>query len=434
MPVKLLGLLLLAFSQNSVAAAKIQHWQTSQGSQVFYVQTQGLPMVDIEVIFDAGSARDGKQYGIAQLTSAVLDTGAGDWNADKIAQRFESVGARFSTGVSKDTASLSLRSLTDKKLFNKALDTLQVILTQPKFNEIDFQREKNRTLAGLKHREESPAALARIAYSNSLYKNHPYAHPTSGTIDTVTHFTTKDLNAFYKDYYVASNATVVIVGNINPSQAKQTAEKLMAKLSIGTTPTHLQNVDFSAKAVNKHITFPSSQTHVLSGVIGMHRQDKDYINLYVGNHILGGSGLVSQLFKEVREKKGLAYSAYSYFSPLLRKGTFTMGLQTRNDQTQQAVKIMQNTLKNFVNQGVSEKALIAAKKNITGGFAMRFDTNSKLTNYVAMIGFYKLPLDYLDTFQQRVEAVTVASIKEAFQRRIKPEFLHTITVGGNSGK
>ena len=432
MHVKLIGLLLLTFTQYSMATAKIQHWQTSQGSQVFYVQTHGLPMVDIKVIFDAGSARDGNQYGLANLTSNLFDTGAGSWNADTIAQRFESVGARFSTSASKDMASLSLRSLTEPPLLDKALQTLQVILSQPTFNATDFQREKNRTLAGLKHREESPASIARIAYSNALYGNHPYAHPTSGLVETVANFTAPDLKAFYQQYYVTSNATLIMVGNLTPNQAKNTAEMLMANLKQGTIPTTLPKVDFSNQAVTQHINFPSSQTHVLSGVIGMHRQDKDYMNLYVGNHILGGSGLVSQLFKEVREKKGLAYSAYSYFSPLLRKGTFTMGLQTRNDQTEQAVKIMQNTLKQFVRQGVTKTALIAAKKNITGGFAMRFDTNSKLTNYVSVIGFYKLPLSYLESFQARVEAVTVDSIKDAFQRRIKPEFLHTITVGGSS--
>ncbi|MCK4841656.1 MAG: insulinase family protein [Methylococcales bacterium] len=427
-----LMILALIFLNPSVyAAAKIDHWQTSQGSQVFYVQTKGLPMVDIKVVFDAGSARDGSQYGIASLTSALLDTGAGKWNADQIAQRFESVGARFGASTSKDTAGLSLRSLTDEKLLNKALKTMQVILSKPKFNENDFQREKNRTLAGLKHREESPGAIAGIAYTNALYKNHPYAHPGSGVVETVSALSAADLREFYQQYYVASNAMIVIVGDLTKRQAKSTAESLASGLAVGAKPEPLPKVEFSKKGMKKHIEFPSAQTHVLSGLIGMHRKDKDYLSLYVGNHILGGSGLVSLLFNEVREKRGLAYSAYSYFSPQLRKGSFTMGLQTKNNQTAEAVNVMHQTLKNFVDNGPTEKALIAAKKNITGGFAMRFDTNNKLTNYVAMIGFYQLPLDYLDTFQQRVEAVTVASIKDAFKRRVKPELLHTITVGGS---
>lgn len=432
MRINFIGLLFLFFSHSAFSAAKIDQWQTSQGSPVFYIEATGLPMVDIQVLFDAGSARDDDQQGIAALTSALLDTGAGEWNADEIAQRFESVGAQFGTGVSRDTASVSLRSLTEPKLLNKALKTMQTILSQPTFNKNDFQRERSRTLAGLKHREESPGALASIEFFKTLYKEHPYAHPTGGIIETVSGFSAEDIKAFYKQYYVAKNAMVVIVGDMNKQQAIATAESLVGNLVAGSKPTALPDVNIVLKGSNKHIEFPSTQTHVLAGLIGMDRKDPNYFDFYVGNHILGGSGLVSQLFKEVREKKGLAYSSSSHFSPMLKKGPFIMGLQTRNDQTSKAVNVMQNTLENFVKNGPSEKELIAAKKNITGGFAMRFDTNSKLTNYVAMIGFYQLPLDYLDAFQKKVEAVTVSSIKDAFQKRIKPEYIHTITVGGQN--
>ncbi len=434
MQIKLFCFFILVFSQSVYAAAKIDHWKTKQGSSVYYVNTQGLPMIDIRVVFDAGSSRDGHQQGIAALTSALLDTGAGEWNADEIAHRFESVGAQFGAGASRDMAWLSLRSLTEKKLLDKALQTMQVILTTPSFNKADFEREKNRTLAGLKFREESPSALANMAFFKALYKEHPYAHPTSGIIETVSGFSKEDILAFYKQYYVASNAMIVIVGDMEKQQAMATAESLIKNLEMGTKPSAIPEVATLKQSLKKHIEFPSTQTHVLAGLVGMHRKDKDYFSLYVGNHILGGSGLVSQLFKEVREKKGLAYSAYSYFSPLFRKGPFTMGLQTRNDQTAQAVQVMQQTLQSFVEQGPTETELIAAKKNITGGFALRFDTNSKLTGYAAMIGFYQLPLDYLDEFQKKVKAVTVSSIQDAFKRRVKPEFIQTITVGGVSTK
>ncbi|MCK5831573.1 MAG: insulinase family protein [Methylococcales bacterium] len=432
MRINFIGLLFLLFSQSSFSAAKIEQWKTSQGTPVFYIEATGLPMVDIQVVFDAGSARDDHQKGIAALTSLLLDTGAGAWNADEIAQRFESVGAQFGTSVSRDNASVSLRSLTDPKLLNKALLTMQTILSQPTFNKNDFQREKNRTLAGLKHREESPGAIASIEFFKAIYKNHPYAHPTEGNIETVSGFSEDDIKSFYTQYYVSKNAMVVIVGDMDKQQAMATAESLVSNLSSGNAPSALPEVNLVSKGSNKHIEFPSTQTHVLAGLIGMDRKDPNYFDFYVGNHILGGSGLVSQLFKEVREKKGLAYSASSHFSPMLKKGPFTMGLQTRNNQTKQAVDVMQKTLRNFVSHGPTEEELIAAKKNITGGFAIRFDTNSKLTSYVAMIGFYKLPLDYLDAFQKKVEAITVSSIKNAFQKRIKPENIHTITVGGKN--
>lgn len=426
----LIGLFLLLLSQASWANVTIQHWRTNQGTRVYFVQTPSLPMVDIRVAFDAGSARDDAQFGLAALTSAMLDTGAGAWNADEIANRFDSVGAVFSTGVSEDMAWLSLRSLTEKALFDKAFDTFESIVNKPAFNEDDFQREKNRTLAGLKHREESPGALAGIAFNKALYHDHPYAHPEEGMVETVAGFEADNLKAFYKKYYVSANAIVVIVGDLRKPQAEQLAEKLIAGLPVGEKPAEIPPVTMPTQATTQRIAFPSSQTHVLSGMPGTHRKDPDYFTLYVGNHILGGGSLVSRLFDEVREKRGLAYSASSQFMPLYREGPFVMSLQTRNDQTDQAIKVMDETLDDFIKNGPTEAELAAAKKNITGGFALRTDNNAKLTDYVTMIGFYEQPLDYLDQFPAKVEAVSVQDIKDAFQRRIKPEWLQTVTVGG----
>lgn len=430
MRINWLAIVLVFISQTAWSAANIEHWQTARGGRVYYVRSEGLPLVDIRVTFDAGSARDGYQYGLAAITSAMLDTGAGEWNADQIAERFESVGAQFGTGASIDMGWLSLRTLTDKPLFDKAVTTLRTILKAPSFAEADFQRKKNRTLAALKHREESPGALAEMAFFKALYQDHPYAHPSEGVIETVAGFTVDDVRQFFSRYYVAANAMVVIVGDLDKKQAERLAESLLSGLAEGEKPEPIPAVTMPEKGSTRHIDFPSTQTHVLAGLPGTHRRDPDYFTLYVGNHILGGSGLVSKLFEEVREKRGLAYSAYSYFSPLYRKGPFTMGLQTRNDQTGKAVDIMKRTLTDFIKAGPSEEELEAAKKNITGGFVLRFDTNRKLTEYVNMIGFYQLPLNYLEVFPKRVEALSAAQIKDAFQRRIDPELLQIITVGG----
>jgi len=427
----LLGILLLTILSQSVwAAVKIEHWQTAQGARVYFVQNPALPMADIRVTFDAGSARDGAQFGVASLTSALLGSSSGAWSADEVANRFDSVGATFANGVSEDTAWLALRSLTEPKLFEKAVATFQEVLTHPAFNAADFQREKNLTLAGLKHREESPGAIAGIAFHKALYHDHPYAHPEEGMLETVSTFQAEDLKAFFNKYYVSANAIVVIVGDLSHEKAEQIAQSLLAGLPVGEKPAEIPEVQPLTKGSSQHIEFPSTQTHVLAGLPGTYRKDPDYFALYVGNHILGGGSLVSKLFDEVREKRGLAYSAYSQFAPLYRPGPFIIGLQTRNDQTAKAVEVMNATLKDFIDNGPSEAELIAAKKNITGGFAMRVDTNSKLTEYVSMIGFYQMPIDYLDVFQSRVEAVTAADIKDAFQRRVHPELLQTVTVGG----
>ncbi len=420
---------LVIFSSSTFSAATIENWQTEKGGRVYFVQTDALPIVDIHVVFDAGSARDGQQFGLSSLTTNLLDSGAGAWNAEEIAQRFESVGANFGATSSIDTASVTLRTLTDKPLFDKAIDTMHTILSNPTFAEKDFLREKNRTLSGLKQREESPAELANMAFYQAIYGEHPYAHPNLGVLNTVEKFTANDVKNFYKTYFTSSNAIVVIVGNLSKIEAEKTASLLVSDLPQSEKLAPLPDVPALVKSSTQHLEFPSKQTHVLVGLTGTYRKDPDYFPLYVGNHILGGGSLVSKLFDEIREKRGLAYSASSGFMPLLKEGVFVASLQTRNDQTTQALDILNKTLADFVKNGVTETELNAAKNNIVGGFAMKFDSNKELANYVSMIGFYQMPLDYLDTFQQNVQNVTKEQIADAFKRRVDLTHLQTVTVG-----
>ncbi|MEE8234363.1 MAG: insulinase family protein, partial [Gammaproteobacteria bacterium] len=160
----------------------------------------------------------------------------------------------------------------------------------------------------------------------------------------------------------------------------------------------------------------------------------DYFPLYVGNHVLGGGGMVSRLFEEIREKRGLSYSANSYFSPMRENGTFMASLQTRTDQVEEALTVLRDNLKIFIKHGPTEAELEASKKNITGGFPLRLDSNSKIIGYIGMIGFYGLPMNYLETFRAKVNAVTVDQIKNAFKRRLSPETFVTVMVGPGSGE
>ena len=268
----------------------------------------------------------------------------------------------------------------------------------------------------------------------SLYGQHPYAIPTLGTTKSISDLSLADIVAFYNRYYVAKNAIVVIVGAVDKSQAKAIADQLMSDLPEGEPASDLPEVDAVEKAVTIREQHPSTQTTILVGQPGKNRSDPDYFTLYVGNHILGGSGFGSRVVTEIREKRGLAYSSYTYFSPMQRKGPFVMGLQTKNEQAQQALEVLMSTLKTFIEDGPTEEELISAKKNITGGFALRLDSNNDITEYVAMIGFYDLPLDYLKTFNQHIEEVTVDQIKDAFKRRVDPDSMVTVLVGDFSSE
>jgi len=197
-----------------------------------------------------------------------------------------------------------------------------------------------------------------------------------------------------------------------------------AALDVGGEPQSIERV----------IEHPSAQSHVLIGQPGVARSDPDYFPLLVGNHILGGGGMTSRLYEEVRERRGLSYSVYSFFIPYQQPGPFQVGLQTRRDQAQDAVSVVRKVLSDFVTDGPTAAELDAAKQNLIGGFALRIDSNQKILGYLAVIGFYRLPLDYLDTFTTRIESVTLEQIRAAFARHVEPNRLATVVVGAPAAK
>ncbi len=417
------------FGGSVLAAPQIQQWQTANGARVFFVPAPEIPMVDAQVVFDAGSARDLAKPGIAVLTNALLNEGAGDKNADAIAEQFATLGARQGNSAERDMASFSLRSLTDASKLQPAADLLALILKQPTFPQDAFARVQNNALVGLQAQKQSPEDITSEAFFKAVYGSHPYASDPSGTEDSVKALSVDDLKAFYKQYYVARNAVVAIVGALDRAGAEKLANTLVSGLPEGAAAAKLPEVASLAEAHVVKLSHPSTQSHVMLGQPGMRRADADYFALYLGNHILGGNGLVSRISDEIREKRGLSYSAYSYFMPMRDRGPYILGLQTRTDKVDEAVKVLRDTLEKFVKDGPTAKELEASKKNITGGFALRVDSNKKIADYLALIGFYNLPLDYLDTFIARVNAVTLQQVKDAFKRRVDTGKLVTVIVG-----
>ena len=432
MAIKRVFLLIALLATSSVwASPAIQHWNLKNGARVYFVESHELPMVRVSMVFDAGSSRDDKGLEAQSLlTNHLLDEGTTELGADEIAARLEGLGAELSTDVDLDMASVGIRSLSDKEKLAPALDILTRLVTRPAFPEASLERERQRLLVGLERAEQEPDDKADKIFNKLVFGAHPYGRSSSGDKKSVKAITRDDLVRFHKQYYVGANAIVVIVGDMSKSQAKRVSRKLVGSLPAGSRAAPLPPVRDLTGAETRRIVFPSTQTHILMGMPGMRRGDPDYFPLYVGNYILGGGGLVSRLSQEIREKRGLSYSVYSYFYPLRDKGPFVMGLQTRNKQRDQALKVMRETLNTYISKGPSEAELEAAKKHITGGFALRLDSSAKIAGYLAVLGFYQLPLTYLDDFNKKIEAVTLEQVKDAFSRRVDPKRMVTVVVGG----
>jgi zinc protease len=411
------------------AALAIQNWQTPQGARVLFVENHALPMLDIAVGFAAGSARDpaGKP-GLATLTHRLLDQGAGGLSDTEIAHRLADVGAVLGGSFDRDRAGVSLRTLSSDAEKMAALEVLVRVLQKPDFSEAVVAREKKRLIAGIREAEADPGSVADKAFYRALYGAQPYAHDPAGEPAAIETLARADLLAFYRTHYSAPNAVIALIGDVDRAEAERIAARIAAGLPAGKVLPPLPKASAVAPGAVR-IDHPSAQSHVLVGAVGVARNDPDFFPLYVGNYVLGGGGFDSRLMHEVRDKRGYAYSAYSYFMPMGEPGPFQLGLQTRADQTDAALKVAVDTLRTFVTDGPTDAELVQARANLTGGFPLRIDSNRKILEYLSVIGFYRLPLDYLDTWTAQVDAVDVAAVKAAFARKLDPDRLTTVVVG-----
>ena len=428
------------FCQDLQAAIPIQQWTQASGARVYLVESPAIAMLDVQIDFDAGSRRDPpEKMGLAGVTAGLLSDGiaardgqpALDENA--IGEAWADLGASFGSSAGADRMSFSLRTLTEPDLLAKAVALAARQIGEPSFPNDIWLRDRQKIIAGLKESYTRPASVAGRAFGKAVYGSHPYGYEATET--TLSNISVADMRAFYASGVVACRARISMVGAVTRAQADAIAQRLLARLpqvpcaSVPAQPP-VAEVAALTEARQTVIPFDSAQSHVLIGQPGYKRNDPAFFPMLVGNYILGGGGFVSRLTNEVREKRGLTYGVSSYFSPGLHAGAFTIGLQTRPDQTAQALEVTRKVLRDFVAEGPTEAELKAAKDNLTGGFALLIDSNRKLLGNVANIAWNDLPLTYLDTWTQRVDAVTAADIKAAFAQKLQPDKMVTIVLGG----
>jgi len=425
----LIVLLVATFAGLVQAGPQIQHWVAPSGTKVYFVESHSLPILDVQIDFVAGSGQDpAEKSGVASLTTGLLDTGTATLDEEQISGRLVDLGARLTASSDHDKASLTLRTLSSAEEKSGALALLQAVLAAPTFPESAITREKTRTIEALKDAETRPDSIAANQFAAAIYPDHPYGIVT--TPASVARITRDDLVAFHRAYFAANRAVVSIIGDVTRTEAEEIARQLTADLPAGTAAAELPAITLPQRATVK-VAHPATQSHIHVGLPAMKRSEPDYFALLVGNYTLGGGGFVSRLMKEVREKRGYAYSVSSYFAPRVMAGPFQISLQTKREQVQEALKVVDDVLTEFLAKGPTAQELAAAKKNLIDGQALRIDSNAKLLGYLSLIGFHGLPLDYLDQFPRKVAAITKDDVKAAFQRHVKPENLVTVIVAAD---
>ncbi|MEN9379953.1 MAG: hypothetical protein RJB15_1646 [Pseudomonadota bacterium] len=433
----LLGFGLLS---NAYAILPIEKLDSYKGAQAYLVQTKALPMVDIEVSIDAGDRYDpvGKS-GVADMVAGLMNYGArgdkGLLTEAQIADEIADLGANIGLSVGGERAILRIRSLSRKDLRDRAVQLAAAMLSAPTYDPKIVEREKQRTITSLREAETKPEFVLERRFKKSVYGNYPLAD--SPSVQSVGSVNMNDLKQFHKQFYRGDRMIVSIVGDVDRAQASEIVQTLLKQIpqsgqAIAKLPD-LQRSPIEALTQREiQIPFDSQQAHIAMGMTAVARNNPDYFPLLVGNYILGGGGFVSRLMSEVREKRGLAYSVFSYFAPGKENGIFQAGLQTKNDQATLALDVMSTTIAQFIADGPTPSELEAAKSNLINGYPLRIDNNRKLLDNVSSIAWNNLPLDTMDIWTKQVEAVTLEQVKVSFQKYLAMDRMKIVVLGAKN--
>ena len=425
-------LIIMTQANLTQADVEISKYVTKNGVEILYTKSENIPMIDIKITFDAGSNKDGELKGLSMLTHSLLDEGTSKMNSEAIASAFESTGAIFSTSVNKDKSSVSLRSLADKKYLEPSVKMLLKILSDSVFPKSEVILQKERTLSSISEDKSDPSEVSSNLFFKEIYGNYAYGFPSIGSEESIEKIKRKDIINFYKENINSSNASIAIVSSLSKKDIINLSEKISKSLSFSSPKKNSLN-NFQKNNKKKYIfkKFNSEQAHIYIGGQSIKRGSKNHLPLYVGNYIFGGSGFSARLMKELRVKRGLTYGVYSYIYPMKNIGPFVVGIETKAEQAQESVRLIHKMLKEFHANGPTDKELTHAKEAIINGFPLRIDSNQDILNYLSMINYYDLPINYLNTFTDKISKITKKDILEFADfvfAKIKMRYWHSENV------
>lgn len=426
--------------QSAHAILPIEKLNSIKGAKVFLVQTKALPMVDIEISIDAGDRYDPtNKSGLADMTAGLMSYGArgdkGVLTEAQIADEIADLGANIGLSVGGERAIMRIRSLSRKDLRDRAVQLAATMLSAPLYDPKILEREKQRSITNLLEAETKPEFVLERRFKKSVYGSYPLGNNPS--VKSLASVSVSDLMQFHKTFYRGDRMIISIVGDVDRSQAEEIAQVLLKKIPqsgapIAQLPSLSRSPIESLAEREIRIPFDTQQAHIAMGMTAIARNNPDYFPLLVGNYILGGGGFVSRLMSEVREKRGLAYSVFSYFAPGKDTGIFQAGLQTKNDQATLALEVMNSTIGKFIAEGPTNAELLAAKSNLVNGYPLRIDNNRKLLDNVSSIAWNELPLDTMETWTKQVEAVSLEQVTAAFQKYLAMDRMKIVVLGAQS--
>jgi zinc protease len=414
-------------STPSHAAAKIQHLVSPGGIEAWFVQDATVPLIAMEYAFGGGASQDpADKAGVGNLVADLLDEGSGDLDSKTFHERLERRAIELSFSATRDYFRGSLRMLKDTK--DEAFDLLRTSLTSPHFESKDVERIRSEVLSELQSETTSPQALAGRKFLAMAFGDHPYGRPATGTLDSVPKITVDDLKDYVRRVLARDTLKVAVVGDVDPDTLGKLLDKTFGSLPAKADLTAVADIVATKPPQRAVIPLDVPQTAVMFGGPGIRRHDPDFMAAYVVNHILGGGGLSSRLYREVREKRGLAYSISESLLWMNHSALFIGSTGTRADRAGDTVDAINDEIRRMGDEGPNQKELDEAKSYLKGSQMLALDTSAKLA--AAMLQYQQdgLPIDYIDKRNAIIDAVTLDQAKSV-AKRLWGQGLLTVIVG-----
>lgn len=413
-------------------AIEIQEISTAAGIKAWLVEDHTIPLVAVRFAFRGGTALDPEdRSGLAAILSGTLDEGAGDLDSQSFQKALKKDAVRMSFDAGRDNFYGRLQTLTENK--DAAFELLRLAINEPRFDAEPVNRIKAQIAESLKRQENDPETVAIRTWMRIAFKNHPYARNTDGSPEGIAAISPDDLKALKARLFSKQNLVISVVGDIDAQSLSRLLDKAFAGLPETSDAKVVPRADVTDGPIRTIVEMNIPQSVIQFGHVGIKRNDPDFIPAYVMNHVLGGGGLTSRLTEEVREKRGLSYSVYSYLSPFNQAGLFLGGAATQNERAGEALKIIEAELKRMAEEGPTADELEATKTYLTGSYALRFDTSTKIAGQLLGIQVEGLGMDYIDRRNGLIEAVSQADVKRVAGRLLKPGSLIVTVVGQPEG-
>ena len=414
-------LLLGCLMVTNVYALDVERAVLDNGLTVLHAENHNLPIVTVTLIVKAGQAREAEtKAGLAHLTAELLTEGTKNRTAKTISEEMDFIGASLDASAGNDYTTVSLSVL--KKDVEKGFDVCADILQKPIFPDEEIKRKKDQAKGFLQKLEEEPSFLAARAFQQAVFGSHPYGRVLQGTVKSIDAITRDDILSFHSQYFVPNNVLLSVVGDVTQKELSALIEKYFSIWKRGKDLAEIPCLKGSAREaqvikIDKDLT----QANILIGKRGVRRENPDYYKLSVMNYILGGGGLSSRLMQSVRDEMGLAYDIRSSFAAMKETGSFEVSVQTKNESANTVIEEISRQVNKMRAEHVTEQELSDAKSFLIGSFKRRLDTNRKIADFLALVEFYNLGLDYIERYPEYIDAVTKDDILNVARKYIDPD-------------